>query len=144
MSNLTSAGLKRTGFSIAIPMFATTLFLSAGLMFFVEPMVAKMVLPKLGGAPAVWSTCLVFFQAMLLLGYAYAHLLTRLSRLAQVILHVCVLLPLAAAVLPLSLGMDVPSLRNHRFYGSWRASPWPAEFPCSLFRRGLHSFSTGF
>ncbi len=56
-----------------LPVFTATLFLSAGLMFLVEPMVAKMVLPRLGGSPAVWSTCLVFFQAVLLLGYAYAH-----------------------------------------------------------------------
>jgi hypothetical protein len=54
-----------------IPAFGATLFLSAGLMFLVEPMVTKMVLPRLGGSPAVWSTCLVFFQAALLLGYAY-------------------------------------------------------------------------
>jgi len=51
-----------------LPAFAATLFLSAGLMFLVEPMVARMVLPRLGGSPAVWSTCLVFFQAVLLLG----------------------------------------------------------------------------
>jgi SAM-dependent methyltransferase len=92
-----------------LPVFASTLFLSAGLMFLVEPMVAKMVLPRLGGAAAVWSTCLVFFQTMLLLGYAYAHLSTRLlPRRAQVILHVCVLLPLSAAVLPLALGAGAP------------------------------------
>ena len=90
--------------------FASTLFLSAGLMFLVEPMVAKMVLPRLGGAAAVWSTCLVFFQTVLLLGYAYAHLSTRLlPRRAQVIVHVCVLLPLAASVLPLTLGTGAPS-----------------------------------
>lgn len=50
-----------------------TLFLSSFLMFLLEPMAAKMVLPLLGGAPAVWNTCVVFFQAMLLAGYAYAH-----------------------------------------------------------------------
>jgi hypothetical protein len=109
MSNLTSVGSPSVRYSMAIPAFATTLFLSASLMFFIEPMVAKMVLPKLGGAPAVWSTCLVFFQAMLLAGYAYAHLLTRLPRMTQVMVHVCVLLPLAAIVLPLSLGNDAPS-----------------------------------
>src|SRR6516225_4976656 len=93
-----------------LPVFASTLFLSAGLMFLVEPMVAKMVLPRLGGAAAVWSTCLVFFQTMLLLGYAYAHLSTRLlPRWGQAILHVCVLLPLSAAVLPLALGTGAPS-----------------------------------
>src|SRR6185436_2555133 len=53
--------------------FSTTLFLSAFLMFLVEPMIARMVLPTLGGAASVWNTCLVFFQAVLLCGYAYAH-----------------------------------------------------------------------
>jgi hypothetical protein len=56
-----------------VTLFAVTLFTSAFLMFLMEPMVARMVLPSLGGAPAVWNTCLVFFQAMLLAGYAYAH-----------------------------------------------------------------------
>ena len=79
-------------------------------MFLVEPMVAKMVLPRLGGAAAVWSTCLVFFQTVLLLGYSYAHVSTRLlQRRAQVILHVCVLLPLAASMLPLTFGTGAPS-----------------------------------
>jgi hypothetical protein len=92
-----------------LPAFAATLFFSAGLMFVVEPMVAKMVLPRLGGSPSVWSTCLVFFQATLLLGYAYAHALTRLlPRPAQFLVHVAVLLPLAALTLPLNLGTGAP------------------------------------
>src|SRR6266487_434975 len=53
-------------------LFSTTLFLSASLLFWVQPMIAKMLLPLLGGVPAVWNTCLVFFQAVLLGGYAYA------------------------------------------------------------------------
>ena len=57
----------------AVALFVITLFLSAFLMFLLEPMAAKMLLPLLGGAPAVWNTCVVFFQAMLLAGYAYAH-----------------------------------------------------------------------
>jgi hypothetical protein len=91
-----------------VPAFAATLFISAGLMFLVEPMVAKMVLPRLGGSPAVWSTCLVFFQATLLLGYGYAHALTRLlPRSAQILVHAAVLL-LAALALPLDLGAGAP------------------------------------
>src|SRR5207237_6244988 len=58
-------------------LFAGTLFLSALLLFVVQPMFAKMVLPKLGGAPTVWSVAMVFFQSALLAGYAYAHLLVR-------------------------------------------------------------------
>jgi tetratricopeptide (TPR) repeat protein len=55
-------------------LFGLTLFLSAALLFTVQPMFAKMVLPRLGGAPAVWNACLVFYQAVLLGGYLYAHL----------------------------------------------------------------------
>ena len=54
-------------------LFATTLFVSSWLMFTVEPMAAKAVLPVLGGTPMVWNTCVLFFQIMLLGGYAYAH-----------------------------------------------------------------------
>src|SRR6267154_951356 len=56
---------------------AATLFLSAFLLFVCQPMVGKMLLPYLGGAAAVWTTCVLFFQFMLLLGYVYAHLLAR-------------------------------------------------------------------
>ena len=58
-------------------LFAVTLFASALLLFAVQPMFTKMVLPSLGGAPSVWSVAMVFFQAALLVGYAYAHLLAR-------------------------------------------------------------------
>ena len=57
--------------------FGGTLFLSAALLFMVEPAFAKMVLPYLGGSPAVWNTCVVFFQAAMLAGYAYAPLQPR-------------------------------------------------------------------
>jgi hypothetical protein len=49
------------------------MFVGATLLFVVQPMVGKMILPLLGGTPAVWSTCMVFFQVALLAGYAYAH-----------------------------------------------------------------------
>jgi SAM-dependent methyltransferase len=79
-------------------------------MFLVEPMVARMVLPRLGGSPAVWSTCLVFFQAVLLLGYAYSHILTQLlSRPGQILVHAGLVLPFAALALPLDLGAGAPS-----------------------------------
>ena len=84
-------------------LFATALFVGAALLFTVEPMMGKMILPLLGGTPAVWSTCLVFFQTALLAGYAYAHLIAaRLRFPAQAALHLLVLLlPLVA--LPLSI-----------------------------------------
>lgn len=83
------------------PLFAGAVFASASLVFLVEPMLAKLVLPSLGGSPAVWNTCLCFFQAMLLIGYGYAHLLQRISSVrTQAIVHACVLIA-AALVLPL-------------------------------------------
>src|SRR5258707_7047377 len=54
-------------------LYAATLFVSAALLCLVQPLLARMVLRLLGGAPAVWNTCMVFFQAALLAGYAYAH-----------------------------------------------------------------------
>src|SRR5215470_170880 len=84
-------------------LYAVTMFVGATLLFVVQPMVGKMILPLLGGTPAVWSTCMVFFQAVLLGGYAYAHASSaRLSVQRQMILHlVLMLLPLA--VLPLAV-----------------------------------------
>jgi len=58
-------------------LFGLTLFLSGALLFLVEPMFAKMALPKLGGAPAVWNICTVFYQALLLGGYAFSHQLAK-------------------------------------------------------------------
>jgi hypothetical protein len=73
-------------------LFAATLFCSASLLFLVQPMVGKMVLPYLGGSPAVWNTCMVFFQAVLLLGYLYAHKLTSLpGQKQQLLVHLGVL-----------------------------------------------------
>jgi hypothetical protein len=73
--------------------FAVTLFVSAFLLFLVQPLVGKMVLPLLGGAPAAWATCMVFFQALLLAGYGYAHAATRrLGSRRQAVFHLAVLL----------------------------------------------------
>ena len=57
-------------------LFTLAIFFSATLLFMVQPLVGKILLPVLGGSPAVWSTCMVFFQAVLLLGYLYAHVLS--------------------------------------------------------------------
>ncbi len=81
--------------------FAITLFVSAVLLFLIEPLFAKMVLPLLGGTPAVWNTCMVFFQAALLAGYAYAHAATaRIPIRRQALLHLGVL-ALPVLTLPL-------------------------------------------
>lgn len=77
-------------------LFSVTLFISAGLLFWVQPLIAKTLLPLLGGAPAVWNTCLLFFQTMLLLGYVYALASSRwLSLRAQAFVHVVLLLAIA-------------------------------------------------
>ncbi|MCA1618750.1 MAG: fused MFS/spermidine synthase [Acidobacteria bacterium] len=87
-------------------LFAAALFVSAFLLFWVQPLVGKTVLPLLGGTPAVWNTCMLFFQAALLAGYAYALALTRwLSARAQGLVHVG-LLVVAALALPPALGAD--------------------------------------
>ncbi len=79
--------------TLMLLVFALTLFASATLLFLVEPMVGKMILPLLGGTPAVWNTCMVFFQAVLLAGYAYAHATTAwLGARKQALLHLAVLL----------------------------------------------------
>jgi hypothetical protein len=84
-------------------LFALAIFTSASLVFVVQPMVTKLVLPMLGGSPAVWNTAMVFFQAALLGGYAYAHLLQRLrSMRGQMAVHLG-LLTLAALFLPLRM-----------------------------------------
>ncbi|MCP4591343.1 MAG: spermidine synthase [bacterium] len=91
-------------------LYAVTLGVSALLLFLVQPMVGKMILPALGGAPAVWNTCMVFFQAVLLAGYAYAHgSVGWLGARRQAGLHmVLLLLPLVA--LPIVIVTDsVPS-----------------------------------
>jgi hypothetical protein len=73
--------------------FALTIFLSAFLLFQIQPLIGKAILPWFGGAPAVWTTCMLFFQLLLLAGYAYAHTVaSRLSPRAQRRLHVVLLL----------------------------------------------------
>jgi hypothetical protein len=100
--------------TLCLALFATTMFLSAFLLFSMEPMVAKMILPLLGGAPAVWNTCLVFFQAVLLAGYFYAHVSAQLlSHRRQVVFHLSVLL-IALVVLPLHIPAAwVPPIRQN-------------------------------
>jgi len=74
-------------------LFASTILLSAFLLFLVQPIIAKQILPWFGGTSAVWTVCLVFFQVLLLLGYTYSHLITRhLAPRQQARLHIALLL----------------------------------------------------
>jgi hypothetical protein len=91
--------------------FTISMFVSATLLFLVEPMLAKMALPMLGGTPAVWNTCLVFFQATLLAGYLYAYAATRwLRRRTQIALHLALALtPIAVLPLHIPNGWEPPA-----------------------------------
>jgi hypothetical protein len=118
MSAIETASSTRTPASglyrHAPAIFAATMFVSALLLFAVQPMFTKMVLPKLGGAPAIWSVAMVFFQAALLLGYAYAHWLTKLfSPRHGALIHLG-FLGLAALSLPLGIagGYATPPSQN--------------------------------
>jgi hypothetical protein len=105
--------------SAVTAVFGLTLFLSAGLLFSVQPMVAKMLLPLLGGTPAVWNTCMVFFQGLLLAGYAYAMFISRRSAGQQIVFQL-VLLLLACVSLPIGLSAfwlnSVPANSNPAFW----------------------------
>jgi hypothetical protein len=100
-----------------MPLYAITIFLSAFLLFEVQPVIAKIILPWFGGTSAVWSTCMLFFQLVLLLGYLYAHWLhTRLAARRQALVHMAVL-GLSLAALPIlpaahwKTGAGQPSFR---------------------------------
>ncbi len=76
----------------AVLLFGSTIFLSSFLLFIIQPIFAKLILPWFGGSAAVWTTCLVFFQVALLLGYLYSHIVAQRMRLrAQVLLHTALL-----------------------------------------------------
>src|SRR6202163_2907649 len=96
--------------------FIAAIFLSAALLFQIEPMFTKMVLPRLGGSPSVWSVAMVFFQTMLLAGYAYAHLLTRYAPGPMSILIHLVVMASAALALPLTMGTGRPPAEAETFW----------------------------
>jgi hypothetical protein len=88
---------------LVLSVYTAAIFVSALLLFSVQPLFTKMVLPRLGGSPAVWSVAMVFFQSLLLAGYAYAHVLMRIrNRAIPVAVHL-VLLALAFVTLPLGI-----------------------------------------
>jgi hypothetical protein len=96
-----SAGRNR----LVLLTYTAAIFVSALLLFSVQPLFARMVLPRLGGSPAVWSVAMVFFQSLLLAGYVYAHLLMRIkSRVIPIVVHLLLLL-VALATLPLTIAV---------------------------------------
>ncbi|MEI7796349.1 MAG: fused MFS/spermidine synthase [Methylococcaceae bacterium] len=101
-----------------IALFASTLFSSALLMFVLQPLFGKLLLPLLGGTPAVWNSCMVFYQSVLFLGYLYAHLLgTRLKSNHQIIVHLTVI-SLSFLALPVGLPENLipPTESNPTFW----------------------------
>lgn len=104
-----------------IVLFALTLFTSASLMFVIQPMFGKILLPLLGGSPAVWNTCMVFYQTILFLGYLYAHIISmRFSQHKQILIHVVVIV-VSFLALPLGLPDNVvpPTEGNPAFWLFW-------------------------
>ncbi len=103
---------------LVLVVYTSAIFLSALLLFSVQPLFTKMVLPRLGGSPAVWSVAMVFFQSLLLGGYAYAHYLMQLpSRAMPAAIHL-VLLVAALLTLPLSIagGWGDPPTSGYAFW----------------------------
>src|ERR1700686_2386183 len=105
-------------------LYAWVIFLGAFLLFQIQPLIAKIILPSFGGSSVVWSTCMLFFQVVLLLGYAYAHWLNEHLRASkQAIVHSALLL-FSIAVLPIGpdaarsvSGVDHPSWQILRLLG---------------------------
>src|SRR5919205_2913125 len=115
--------------AVLLRVYAAAIFLSAMLLFAVQPMFTKMVLPKLGGTPAGWSVAMVFFQAVLLAGYAYAHALTKfLPGRRSIIVHL-VVMSAAIFFLPLAIA-------------PWWGRP-PADATAALWLLGLFAVSIG-
>src|SRR3989440_492449 len=114
---------------LLLRVYAAAIFLSAALLFAVQPMFTKMVLPRLGGSPSVWSVAMVFFQAVLLAGYAYAHALTSyLPGRRSVIVHLAVMIA-ATLFLPLAIA-------------TWWSRP-PADATAAIWLLGLFTVSIG-
>lgn len=118
-SRIEAASVKAGSSSVfLILIYTTTVFLSAALLFAVQPMFTKMVLPRFGGSPSVWAVAMVFFQGILLLGYAYADILTRFLRGPLALLvHLSVMLG-GAIFLPLAIakGWGLPPADHEQIF----------------------------
>ncbi len=108
-------GVRRGGRGL----FVATILTGSFLLFLVQPLVARMALPRLGGAPAVWNSAMLVYQALLLGGYAYAHWLGRVRPLAQGLIHLGVL-ALACLWLPIGLmAMEPPAAVSPAIWVPW-------------------------
>src|SRR5713101_6161913 len=107
-----------SGRALLLATFTAAITVSAALLFMVQPMFTKLVLPRFGGAPSVWSVAIVFFQAALLAGYAYAHWLTRYAGgRTSVVIHLAVTIA-ATLALPLTIaaGWGLPPETGESFW----------------------------
>ncbi|HYL60592.1 MAG TPA: hypothetical protein VEU51_17135, partial [Candidatus Acidoferrales bacterium] len=94
-----------------MPIFSFTILLGAFLLFQIEPVIAKYIQPWFGGAPSVWTTCLLFFQTLLLAGYTYAHLIgTKLAPRRQAIVHLMLIASCVIAMMLATLLWKSPVL----------------------------------
>ncbi|HRC26810.1 MAG TPA: hypothetical protein PKX87_05205, partial [Alphaproteobacteria bacterium] len=96
--------------AIQIPVYSLTLFASALLLFSVQPIMGKILLPLMGGTPAVWNTAMLFFQLMLLAGYGWAHFAARFVPVRVQTIVQLGLMGLAMLALPISLHGNVAPL----------------------------------
>ncbi|QIK79543.1 hypothetical protein G7077_12140 [Sphingomonas piscis] len=94
--------------------FVATIFFGSFLLFLVQPMIARMALPRLGGAPTVWNSAMLVYQALLLLGYSYAHWLTRQSPSKQRLIHLLAF-AIAGVMLPIGLISGTPGASANSF-----------------------------
>src|ERR1019366_4959914 len=120
--------------------YALTIALSSFLLFEVQPVIAKMILPWFGGSSAVWSTCMLFFQLVLLLGYVYAHTLNKLKPRKQAVAHIS-LLAISLALLTLTVGLPYFLLSSTSpLLQAWYARTHSEGLPYRLF--ALSNFSS--
>src|SRR5215469_8460550 len=109
---MTAIRRKNVRTSLISGFYTSAIFLSAALIFWVEPMVPKAVLPFMGGTPATWVTALMYYEAILFFGYFYSFLLTRrFSTRSQAVIHLVVLV-IAGLALPPTLPRPLASLAN--------------------------------
>ncbi|MGQ0661203.1 fused MFS/spermidine synthase [Sphingosinicella sp.] len=112
-------GPARVDERYARPLFILTIVTGSFLLFLTQPMIARMALPRIGGAPSVWNSAMLVYQALLLAGYAYAHWVSKIRPRKQVGVHI-VLLGLAALWLPIGLSGAIPPADGSPFF--W--VPW--------------------
>jgi hypothetical protein len=108
MNSIAEPARRAPAFSLPLrPLFTATILLGSFLLFLIQPMFGRQVLPILGGSPSVWNTAMLFYQVVLLLGYLYAHSMRRLSIGRQLLIHLALFVG-AALTLPIAVSAALP------------------------------------